>query len=79
MIYIERETKIFRRLVPCPRTRKLRGIALDQPTWEDYGKAQGRNKVIWSTFLADLGKASGKNVKRQEIIPGAQAASAKAL
>lgn len=46
MIYIERETKIFRRLVPCPRTRKLRGIALDQPTWEDYGKAQGRNKVI---------------------------------
>ena len=45
-IYTERETKIFRRLVLCPRTRKLRGIAPDQPMWEDYGRAQGRNKVM---------------------------------
>ena len=63
--YTERETKIFRRLVLCPRTRKLRGIAPDQPMWEDYGRARGRNKVIWSTFIADLGKGRGANARRQ--------------
>lgn len=64
-IYRERKTKIFRRLVLCPRTRKLRGIAPDQPMQEDYGRAWGRNKAIWSTFIADLGKGRGENVRRE--------------